>query len=233
MKFAESFIGWYLGVCTKVFFLYLLVGIGLTLSAEWNQTLQNWKGDNISIPIAMAGAALIFVIVARHISNTAGAMVGQSVTMHAGHVLASAAAAYGGFRVAKAAASGGFGLVAARALSGDNKGRASFVEGASAGTGIANQAANSPSAAPSSSSNNQAAGAGGARSTRSAFYNPDNGSVWTAPPSQGGTLIMKPSQEQATRDSGRDRTTGLNSMNPTAPVAKVSAPENSEQKDSR
>src|SRR5262249_35242404 len=101
MKFAESFIGWYLGVCTKIFFLYLLVGIGLTLTDEWNQTLQNWKGDNISIPIAMAGAAFIFFIVARHISNTAGAMVGQSVTMHAGHILAGAAATYGSFRAAK------------------------------------------------------------------------------------------------------------------------------------
>jgi type IV secretory pathway TrbL component len=212
MKFAESFIGWYLGVCTKVFFLYLLVGIGLTLSAEWNQTLQNWKGDNISIPIAMAGAAFIFVIVARHISNTAGAMVGQSVTMHAGHLLASAAVAYGGFRVASAAASGGIGLVAARALSGDNKGRASFVEGASAASGSSNQAADGPSAASSSANNNQGPGPVGARPTRSAFYNPENGSVWTAPPSQGGTLILKPSQEQARRDAGRQekRTLVLN-----------------------
>jgi type IV secretion system protein TrbL len=199
MKFAESFIGWYLGVCTKVFFLYLLVGIGLTLSAEWNQTLQNWKGDNISIPIAMAGAAFIFVIVARHISNTAGAMVGQSVTMHAGHLLASAAAVYGGVSIAKSALfpkkseattspQGNFG---ARYATSGTQTRRGAPPTQSGGSSTSN---------PATSYERPAVG-GGARPTSAAFYNPENGSVWTAPPSQGGTLISKPSQEQAARDA--------------------------------
>jgi len=33
IKFAEGFLGWLLGVAVKLFFLYLLVGVGLTITA--------------------------------------------------------------------------------------------------------------------------------------------------------------------------------------------------------
>lgn len=207
MKFAESFIGWYLGVCTKIFFLFLLVGIGLTLTDEWNQTLQNWKGDNVSVPIAIAGAAFIFFIVARQISNTASAMVGQSVTMHAGHVIAGAAATYGSFRAAKmfgkaawVGATGGVGLLAgaggaaasgARSLLGDQTppARAS----ASPAPASSSQPKPSQTATTRLTGNTQSTSPiGSARGTNGVFYNPD-GSAWTAPPSKGGTMISKPS----------------------------------------
>ena len=39
IKFAEGFLGWIVGVGIKVFFLYLMVGIGLTITAGWNTAL--------------------------------------------------------------------------------------------------------------------------------------------------------------------------------------------------
>jgi hypothetical protein len=199
IKFAESFISWYLGVCTKGF--SLLAGRHPAHPTnEWNQTLQNWKGDNISVPIAMAGAAFIFVIVARHISNTAGAMVGQSVTMHAGHILAGAAATYGSFRVAKmfgkaalAGATGGAGLVAgAASVAARGGSRPLFTERSSptkTASGSSPQPTPNQTAATRLATNAPSTSAiGNPRATNGVFYNPD-GSAWTAPPSKGGTRI--------------------------------------------
>ena len=188
MKFAESFIGWYLGVCTKIFFLFLPVRIGLTLTDEWNHTLQNWKGENISIPIAMAGA-FIFFIVARHVSNTAGAMVGQSVTMHAGHILAGAAATYGSFRAAKmsgkaalAGATGGLGLAAAGGILAARGGRSLFTD-RSPRTSTASSSTPQPPASQAATTrlatNTPSTSAiSSPRGTNGVFYNPD-GSAWT------------------------------------------------------
>jgi hypothetical protein len=49
IKFAEGFLGWIVGVGIKVFFLYLMVGIGLTITAGLNTALLGWTAGDPSL----------------------------------------------------------------------------------------------------------------------------------------------------------------------------------------
>ena len=125
IKFAEGFLGWLLGVGVKVFFLYLLVGVGLTITAGWNAALTGWttadptlpgigltitagwntallgwtSGDP-SLPLTIAGGALIFALLAWTIPNTAASVVGGAVSLNLSHAFEAAMAGYGLGRIA-------------------------------------------------------------------------------------------------------------------------------------
>jgi len=95
IKFAEGFLGWIVGVGVKLFFLYLLVGVGLTITAGWNAALAGWTIGDPSLPLTIAGGALIFMLVAWTIPNTAASIVGGAVSLNLSHAFEAAMAGYG------------------------------------------------------------------------------------------------------------------------------------------
>ncbi|HKN01453.1 MAG TPA: P-type conjugative transfer protein TrbL [Candidatus Binataceae bacterium] len=95
IKFAEGFLGWIVGVGIKVFFLYLMVGIGLTITAGWNTALIGWTAGDPSLPLTIAGGAMIFALLAWTIPNTAASIVGGAVSLNLSHAFEAAMAGYG------------------------------------------------------------------------------------------------------------------------------------------
>lgn len=95
IKFAEGFLGWIVGVGVKLLFLYLLVGVGLTITAGWNAALAGWTIGDPSLPLTIAGGALIFTLLAWTIPNTAASIVGGAVSLNLSHAFETAMAGYG------------------------------------------------------------------------------------------------------------------------------------------
>lgn len=89
-----------MGVGIKVFFLYLMVGIGLTITAGWNTALLGWTSGDPSLPLTIAGGALIFALLAWTIPSTAASIVGGAVSLNLSHAFETAMAAYGLGRIA-------------------------------------------------------------------------------------------------------------------------------------
>jgi type IV secretion system protein TrbL len=95
IKFAEGFLGWIAGVGIKLFFLYLLVGVGMTITAGWNAALAGWTIADPTLPLTIAGGALIFMLLAWTIPNTAASIVGGGVALNLSHAFETAMAGYG------------------------------------------------------------------------------------------------------------------------------------------
>ena len=95
IKFAEGFLGWIGGVGIKLLFLYLLVGVGMTITAGWNSALTGWTIGDPSLPLTIAGGALIFLLLAWTIPNTAASVVGGAVSLNLSHAFEAAMAGYG------------------------------------------------------------------------------------------------------------------------------------------
>jgi type IV secretion system protein TrbL len=95
IKFAEGFLGWIVGVASKIFFLYLMVGIGLTITAGWNTALMGWTAGDPTLPLTIAGGALIFALLAWTIPNTAASIVGGAVSLNLSHAFEAGMAGYG------------------------------------------------------------------------------------------------------------------------------------------
>jgi type IV secretion system protein TrbL len=95
IKFAEGFLGWIAGVGIKIFFLYLLVGVGITITAGWNAALTGWTIADPSLPLTIAGGALIFMLLAWKIPDTAAALVGGAVSLNLSHAFEAVMAGYG------------------------------------------------------------------------------------------------------------------------------------------
>lgn len=112
IKFAEGFLGWIAGVGIKLFFLYLLVGVGLTITAGWNAALTGWTVADPTLPLTIAGGAIIFMLLAWTIPNTAAAIVGGGVALNLSHAFETAMAAYGLGRILSNRGSAGSGLSA-------------------------------------------------------------------------------------------------------------------------
>jgi type IV secretion system protein TrbL len=113
IKFAEGFLGWIVGVGIKVFFLYLMVGIGLIITAGWNTALLGWTAGDPSLPLTIAGGALIFALLAWTIPNTAASIVGGAVSLNLSHAFETAMAGYGLGRIATSQNAAGAGSGAA------------------------------------------------------------------------------------------------------------------------
>jgi len=95
IKFAEGFLGWIVGVGIKLFFLYLLVGVGMTITAGWNSALTGWTVADPTLPLTIAGGALIFMLLTWTIPNTAASVVGGAVSLNLSHAFEAAMAGYG------------------------------------------------------------------------------------------------------------------------------------------
>lgn len=95
VKFAEGFLGWLMGVAVKLFFLYLLVGVGLTITAGWNAALTGWTVADPTLPLTIAGGALIFMLLAWTIPNTAASIVGGAVSLNLSHAFEAGMAGFG------------------------------------------------------------------------------------------------------------------------------------------
>jgi type IV secretion system protein TrbL len=95
IKFAEGFLGWIVGVGIKLFFLYLLVGVGMTIIAGWNAALTGWTVADPTLPLTIAGGALIFMLLAWTIPNTAASIVGGAVSLNLSHAFEAAMVGYG------------------------------------------------------------------------------------------------------------------------------------------
>ena len=91
----EGFLGWIAGVGIKLFFLYLLVGVGMTITAGWNAALTGWTVADPTLPLTIAGGALIFMLLAWTIPNTAASVVGGAVSLNLSHAFEAAMAGYG------------------------------------------------------------------------------------------------------------------------------------------
>jgi len=95
IRFAEGFLGWIGGVGIKLLFLYLLVGVGMTITAGWNSALTGWTIGDPSLPLTIAGGALIFLLLAWTIPNTAASIVGGAVSLNLSHAFEAGMAGYG------------------------------------------------------------------------------------------------------------------------------------------
>ncbi len=101
IKFAENFIGWIVGVGVKLFFLYLLVGVGMTITAGWNSALTSWTVADPTLPLTIAGGALIFMLLSWEIPNVAARIAGSSVSLNLAHAFEAGMAGYGLGRILK------------------------------------------------------------------------------------------------------------------------------------
>ena len=101
IKFAENFIGWIVGVGVKLFFLYLLVGVGMTITAGWNSALTGWTIADPTLPLTIAGGALIFMLLSWEIPNVAARIAGSSVRLNLAHAFEAGMAGYGLGRILK------------------------------------------------------------------------------------------------------------------------------------
>ena len=101
IKFAENFIGWIVGVGVKLFFLYLLVGVGMTITAGWNSALTGWTVADPTLPLTIAGGALIFMLLSWEIPNVAARIAGSSVSLNLAHAFEAGMAGYGLGRILK------------------------------------------------------------------------------------------------------------------------------------
>ena len=101
IKFAETFIGWIVGVGVKLFFLYLLVGVGMTITAGWNSALTGWTVADPTLPLTIAGGALIFMLLSWEIPNVAARIAGSSVSLNLAHAFEAGMAGYGLGRILK------------------------------------------------------------------------------------------------------------------------------------
>src|SRR5579875_1442838 len=101
IKFAENFIGWIVGVGVKLFFLYLLVGVGMTITAGWNSALSGWTVADPTLPLTIAGGALIFMLLSWEIPNVAARIAGSSVSLNLAHAFEAGMAGYGLGRILK------------------------------------------------------------------------------------------------------------------------------------
>ncbi len=101
VKFAENFIGWIVGIGVKLFFLYLLVGVGMTITAGWNSALTGWTVADPTLPLTIAGGALIFMLLSWEIPNVAARIAGSSVSLNLAHAFEAGMAGYSLGRILK------------------------------------------------------------------------------------------------------------------------------------
>jgi type IV secretion system protein TrbL len=178
IKFAEGFLGWLMGVAVKLFFLYLLVGVGLTITAGWNAALTGWTTADPTLPLTIAGGALIFMLLAWTIPNTAASIVGGAVSLNLSHAFEAAMAGYGLGRIltsqkkagaeSGAATEGGHSLGAS--LEAGDKAAANNHGGSASSRPTVRMPASTNGVASPTSSGNQTAPVGRASATQQAKH---------------------------------------------------------------
>ena len=79
----------------KLFFLYLLVGVGMTITAGWNAALTGWTTQTQLFHLPSLAARSFFMLLAWTIPNTAASVVGGAVSLNLSHAFEAAMAGYG------------------------------------------------------------------------------------------------------------------------------------------
>ena len=101
--FGEGYLNWIAGIGMKLMFLYLMVGVGMTIAAGWNTALAGWTTADVTLPLTIMGAAIVFAWLAWSIPNTAAAITRSAVGMSLERMVGQVAMAA---LVTKAVASG-------------------------------------------------------------------------------------------------------------------------------
>ncbi|MCI0410968.1 MAG: P-type conjugative transfer protein TrbL [Acidobacteria bacterium] len=106
--FSERYLSYVASVGVKLFVLYLIMGVGMTIAARWVRLLG--EGGFSPIPLLhVTGGALVFLFLTWHIPSVAGAMMAGAVTLSLADVyyptMLLGRAGAGGLAVAGAAGS--------------------------------------------------------------------------------------------------------------------------------
>lgn len=71
----------------------------MTIIAGWNAALTGWTVADPTLPLTIAGGALIFMLLAWTIPNTAASVVGGAVSLNLSHAFEAVMAGYGLSRI--------------------------------------------------------------------------------------------------------------------------------------
>src|SRR3569832_545424 len=110
LDFTQKYIAYAFATAIKLFMLYLIIGIGLALSAGWASTLDV---HDVNSYLSVLAGALIFMLLAWQIPGLAASMLAGSPAMALGSARATTASVTTGMITA-----GGGALAAARRLAG-------------------------------------------------------------------------------------------------------------------
>src|SRR5260370_30230511 len=72
----------------------------MPITAGWTAALTGWTVADPTLPLTIAGGALIFMLLAWTIPNTAASIVGGAVSLNLSHAFETAMAGYGLGRIA-------------------------------------------------------------------------------------------------------------------------------------
>jgi len=114
LDFTQKYIAYAFATAIKLFMLYLIIGIGLALSAGWASTLDV---HDVNSYLSVLAGALIFMLLAWQIPGLAASMLAGSPAMTLGSASATTASVTTGMITA-----GGGALAAARRLAGNTMG---------------------------------------------------------------------------------------------------------------
>ena len=80
--FAEGYLLYAMRVGVKLFVLYLLIGVGMTLPPIWLSDLGLFDYFDLRLQLELMGAALIFAMIVHQVPRLAADMVGSRTTFH-------------------------------------------------------------------------------------------------------------------------------------------------------
>ncbi len=89
-RFAERYFGWAFGIAVRLFFLYLILGLGYSLVRDWQTTASAHSTEilsNIYYPVEAVIEALILLILAGKIPNHAAQLVESTVSLTLGDIV--------------------------------------------------------------------------------------------------------------------------------------------------
>jgi type IV secretion system protein TrbL len=133
LTFSERYIGYAISVGIKLFMLYLIIGLGQTLTAQWLTLFKPGVAASPQLYIGVAGSALVFTLLGWQIPNLAASLMNGSPSMSFGAIantagsMAAGAATLTGTGIGATAAISAAGVsgasyLAARATSGRDQG---------------------------------------------------------------------------------------------------------------
>jgi len=89
-RFAERYFGWALGIAVRLFFLYLILGLGYALVGKWQLNAEGHSTEiltNIYYPVEAVIEALILLILVGKIPNHAAQLVESTVSLTLGDIV--------------------------------------------------------------------------------------------------------------------------------------------------
>jgi len=109
-NFSERYVSYAFSVGVKLFVIYLIVGVGGELTADWGETLFNDGRFSVNPMMEVLGVSVIYAILAWNVPSLAGSMLSGQVSMQGSSVVAGSLAA--GAVAGRASRSGARGVAA-------------------------------------------------------------------------------------------------------------------------